>query len=54
METARVRLARAGNRDEDGVALIGDEGVGGDVADQRLVDRRIGKSKSSPAAAWRR
>jgi hypothetical protein len=39
----QVRLARAGTADEDGVALIGNEGTGSEVADQCLVDGRIGE-----------
>lgn len=36
----QMRLARSGADDEDGIALVGDEGSVGEVADQRLVDRR--------------
>jgi hypothetical protein len=35
-----MRLAGSGATDEDGVALVGDEGSAGQLADQRLVDRR--------------
>jgi hypothetical protein len=36
----QMRLARAGAADEDGVALGGDEGAGGEVAHERLFDGR--------------
>ena len=36
----QMRLAGSGAADEDGVALVGDEGAGSEVADQRLVDGR--------------
>ncbi len=39
----QMRLAGSGAADEDGVALVGDEGAVGEVADQRLVDRRVGE-----------
>ena len=43
MAMARWRLAGAGSADEHGVALLGEEGAGGEIADQRLVDRRAGE-----------
>ena len=33
-------LAGSGSADEHGVALLGDEAAAGEIADQRLVDRR--------------
>jgi hypothetical protein len=39
----QMRLAGACPADQDDIALIGDEGAGGEVADQALVDRRAGK-----------
>ena len=38
-----MRRARTGTADEHGVALIGDEGAGGEVAHERLVDGRAGE-----------
>lgn len=35
-----MRLAGSGASDEHGVALVGDEGAIGKIADQHLVDRR--------------
>lgn len=39
----QMRLAGACRPDQDDIALIGDERVCGEVADQRFVDRRVGK-----------
>ena len=36
----RVRLAGAGSADKHGVALLGDEAAAGEIANERLVDRR--------------
>ena len=36
----RVRLAGSGSADEHGVALLGDEAAAGEIANERLVDRR--------------
>src|SRR5271166_6697180 len=36
-----VRLAGAGSADEHGVALLGDEAAAGEIANERLVDRRV-------------
>jgi hypothetical protein len=38
-----MRLTGAGAANQDHVALISDEGAGGEVADQAVVDRRAGK-----------
>jgi hypothetical protein len=38
-----MRLAGACPADQNDIALIGDEGAAGEVADQALVDRRAGK-----------
>jgi hypothetical protein len=39
----QMRLAGACPADQNDIALIGDEGAAGEVADQALVDRRAGK-----------
>ena len=39
----QMRLARSRSADEDGVALVGDEDSVGEVADQGLIDRGVGK-----------
>ena len=50
-------LAGAGAADQDDVALLGEEAAAGEVAHQRLVDRRAVEVRSRrcpwPAAAWR-
>jgi hypothetical protein len=38
-----VGFARAGAADEHGIALVGDERAGGEIADESLVDGRIGE-----------
>jgi hypothetical protein len=40
---SKMRLAGTGAADQHGVALLGEECAGRQVADQRLVDRRTGK-----------
>ena len=39
----QMQLARAGAADEHGVALVGNDGAGGEVAHERLVDGRAGE-----------
>ncbi|MET3583891.1 hypothetical protein ABID19_006957 [Mesorhizobium robiniae] len=39
----QMRLAGACPADQEDIALMGDEGAGGEIADQALVDRRAGK-----------
>src|SRR6185312_12606069 len=39
----QMRLPGPGAADEDGIALIGDEGAGGEITDQRLVDGGVGE-----------
>ena len=36
----QMRLAGAGSADQDDIALLGDEAAAGEIAHQRLVDRR--------------
>jgi TolB-like protein len=36
-----MRLARSGSADQDGIALLSDEAAAGEIAHQRLVDRRV-------------
>jgi hypothetical protein len=52
-----MRLARPRSADEDGVALLAEEGAGREIADERLVDRSTVELETrpglSPAAAWR-
>ena len=39
----RGGLARAGAADQHDVAPAGEEGAGGEIVDQALVDRRVGE-----------
>src|SRR6266852_8143643 len=39
----KMALAGAGSADQHGVALLGEKGAAGQIADQGLVDRRAGK-----------
>jgi hypothetical protein len=36
-----MRLARAGSADQDDIALLRDDAAAGEIAHQRLVDRRV-------------
>ena len=47
----QMRFAGAGSADQHRVALLGKEGSARQIADQRLVDRRAAKSKSSMSLA---
>src|SRR5690606_33772353 len=47
----QMRLAGSGAADEDGVALIGDEGAGGEIADKASLTGVSAKSKSSMSLA---
>src|SRR3546814_5486522 len=38
-----MRLARARSADQHDIALVGEESAGGEIADQRLVDRGAGE-----------
>jgi len=38
-----MRFAGAGAADQDGIALLGEKGATGQLADQRLVDRCAGE-----------
>lgn len=39
----QAALARPGATDEDYIALMGNESAGGQIPNQRFIDRRIGK-----------
>src|SRR3546814_16426046 len=39
----QMRLARARSADQHDIALVGEESAGGEIADQRLVDRGAGE-----------
>jgi hypothetical protein len=46
-----VRLSRSGSPYKHGVTLLGDEAAAGEIADERLVDRRAFEQKSSRSLA---
>ena len=49
-----MRFAGAGAADQHGVALLGEEGAGGEIADQAFVDRRAGKGEAVEILGSRR
>ena len=52
----QMGLAGTGSADQHGVALLGKEGAAGEIAHERLVDRRARRTRSRRdpwrAAAW--